>query len=93
MLEQVRARVPRHVGGSRGNVVASQRRDRHGEVVDDSNAVRAATIVRDDSVKLRLVVIDEIHFVDRQHQVTDSHEMNKKGMPSGLSQYAFTGVY
>ena len=74
------------------HVVALERRDRDDLEVGDVELGREGGELLVDPVVDRLVVVDEVHLVDRQHQVGDPQQRQDHGVPARLLGEALTGV-
>jgi hypothetical protein len=68
------ALVPVHVLTASHHVVALERRDRDDLKVGDVQLRRERRELLMDPVVGRLVVVDEVHLVDREHQVRDAEQ-------------------
>ena len=73
-VEERAAAVPRHVRRSIDHVVAVQRGDRNEADVRDLEARGEVLVLADDLVEAVLGPIDEVHLVDRDHQMLDAQE-------------------
>jgi hypothetical protein len=47
---------------------------------------------RDDRVERFLVVVDQVHLVDRQHDVADAEQRDEIAVAAGLRQHALARV-
>ena len=92
LVQQRRALVPRHVRGAVDDVVAEQRRDRdEREVVHVELGRELAELVVDPFEHL-LVVVDEVHLVDAQHEVRDAEQRREERVAPRLLDDAVAGV-
>jgi hypothetical protein len=75
-----------------GDVVALEPGDRHrGEALDPDAAGKSA-VLGHDRVEGGLVIIDQVHLVDRQHDVADADQVAQIRMAPGLDQHALARV-
>lgn len=84
--------IPRHVGRAGGDVRAGQTRQRNGCEPIDPDGLRKGRIVGDDRVEDRLVMADQIHLVDRQHDLPDADQLRQIAVPPRLGQHALARV-
>ena len=92
VVQQARALVPRRVVGTLDHVVAPQRRDRdEREVVHVELGRELAELVLD-ALEHRLVVVDEVHLVDAQHEVGHAEQRREERVPPRLLEDAVAGV-
>ena len=96
-LQQRRAGIPVDRLARRDDVVALQRR--HGNGGNLERRFLAATkpsrkflIVRHDLVEALLVVANEVHLVDRQHDAPDTKQRNDEGVAAGLRQHTLARI-
>ena len=74
------------------HVVAVQCRDRDGgDVVNVEPGRKGVELVANPVVAL-LIPVDEVHLVDRQHDVLHPEQRGQEGVPPGLLQQSVTGV-
>ena len=83
---------PGHVGRALDHVVALQGRDRHEAEVGDLQLGGEGGELLADLVVDRLVVVDQVHFVDAEHQVGHPQQRGEQGVAAGLFEHAFAGV-
>ena len=74
------------------DVVALERRDRDDLEVGDVELGRERGELGVDPVVDLLVVVDEVHLVDREHQVRDPEQRQDHRVPAGLLGQALAGV-
>ena len=84
VVHQRRALVPGHVRRTRDDVVAEQGRDRDDLEVGDGQLRGEGAEVALDLVEDGLVVVDEVHLVDRQHDVRHAQQRQDDGVSAGL---------
>ena len=92
VVHQRGAVVPRHVLGAVHHVVALERRDRDDLEVGDVQLGGEGGELLVDPVVGGLVVVDEVHLVDREHQVGDPQQREDHRVPAGLLGEALAGV-
>ena len=84
--QQGRTRVPGHVRGRCRQVVAIARADRHRLHAGQPQFFGQGAIGGGDAVEYRLVVIDQIHLVDREHNMAHAHQRQDPAVPSRLRE-------
>ena len=92
MRHQHGACVPRRVGAAFDNVVASHAADGNDRDRLQADFFGKSQVFGLDGVENRLAVIDQIHFVNRQHHMADAQQRNDGGMAARLHQQAFAGI-
>ena len=92
MLHQRRAGIPWRIGRVRRDVIALEARDRQRGERLDADGVGKGGIFGHDLVKTGLIIIDQIHLVDRQHDVADANQLAQIGMPPRLHQHALARI-
>jgi hypothetical protein len=92
LLDQRRARVPRHRAAALGDIVAGQARDRDRGERGDSGFVGESSVVGDDLVEARLRIADEVHLVNREDDVADAEQVDEEAVAAGLGEYPFSRV-
>ena len=92
MLDQRGTGVPEHVVRRAGDVVALEARDRHGGEALDPDLGGEARVIGDDRLVGRLIVIDQIHLVDRQHDPANPQPVAQEAVPPGLDQHALARI-
>ena len=92
MTQQRRPVVPGCRSRLGHHVVTVQGRHRDGgDVMDVQPGREGVEFIADPGVAL-LVPIDEVHLVDRQHDVLHAEQRGQEGVPAGLLQQPVTGV-
>ena len=92
VVQQARAFVPGHVVGAVDDVVALQRRHRdEREVVHVELGREVAELVLD-ALEHGLVVVDEVHLVDAQHEVGHAEQRREERVPARLLEDAVARV-
>jgi hypothetical protein len=92
MVDQGRPLVPGRPIRLGGDVVAGDPGDRNGGEAGDADLGREGAIGQRDPVEHRLVVIDQVHLVDRQHDVLDADQMRQIAVAPGLGQHALARI-
>ena len=92
MVQQRRALVPRHVRRVRRDVVAVQRRDRDEREVVDVELAGELGELGADLVEALLVVVDEVHLVDAEHEVLHLQQRRDHRVAARLLEHALAGV-
>ena len=92
MIEQSRPTVPRHPRRIRDDVVARHGRKRDGADRRLAQSRREHRKTGGDLGKAVLVVANQIHLVDRQHELADAEQGADKGVPLGLRNDAMARV-
>ena len=92
MGQQRRTVVPGGVVRLGHHVVAVQRRQRdRGHVVDVQPGGELVEVVAD-LLEVLAVPVDQVHLVDRQHDVRDAQQRGQERVPAGLLEQAVAGV-
>ncbi|HEY0748484.1 MAG TPA: hypothetical protein VGD63_17415 [Steroidobacteraceae bacterium] len=92
MLHQGGAAVPRGLAGSRGDVVPGKARDRNCYEVADSDALGKDAVLGSNRLESALIVTDQIHFVDCQHEVVYAEKMSKIAVAARLGEHALARI-
>ncbi len=92
VLEQRGPVVPAHRGAAVDDVVTLQRGHRDGGHVREADRVGHLGEVLDDAVVDRLVEVDQVHLVDREHDVRHAQQAGQRGVSAGLLDHALAGV-
>jgi hypothetical protein len=95
VLEQRRALVPGRVLRAQDDVVALLRRqrDRHDVLVGVAEGLgEPEELLRDAPVGV-LVVVDQVHLVDREHQARHAQQAHHRDVPAGLLDDPGAGVH
>ena len=92
VVEQRRALVPGHLRRAPDDVVAVQRRDGDEGQVGGLQPRRPGGELAHDLVEGDLVVVDEIHLVDADHQVGNPQQGGEEGVAAALLGDALAGV-
>ncbi len=92
MLDQRGTGVPRHVFRGAGDVVATKARDRHGGETLDSDLGGERSVIGDDRIVGRLVVIDQIHLVHRQYDPANPELVAQEAVAPGLHEHALARI-
>ena len=92
MLEQARARVPRH--RSLRLMTLSPLRPDTGIATHSAIPILLGefAIIGDDRVERALVVIDQVHLVHGKHEAADADQLGEIGMAPGLGQHALARI-
>ncbi len=85
-LDQCRSFVPRQIVAGCHHVVAGQRRQWNRANVFQAQLVCEFLVSADDAVIHGLVVVDQVHLVDRNDHVFDTQQMSDGRMALGLRQ-------
>ncbi len=80
--------MPGRMGAGFDDVVAAQGRQGNGVEIGHPDSGGEVAIVRHDLVEPRLGPADQIHLVDRQHDVPNAQQADQIGMPLRLGQHA-----
>jgi hypothetical protein len=78
--------------GGLDDVVAPQRRHRDAGDVGDADLCREGSVVRFDRVEDRLVIVDQVELVDRDHDLFDADELDEEAVPAGLRQHTLPRI-
>ena len=92
MRHQGRPLIPGGVVGPGGDIVALEAGDGDGREGADADALRERGIIGDDLVEHRLVIADQVHLVDGQHDVADADQVGEIAVAPRLGQYALARV-
>jgi len=92
VVEQRRSVVPRRVVGLARDVVAEQRRHRDEREVVDVELGGEVGEVGADRVEAALVVVDEVHLVDAEHEVLHLQQRRDHRMATALLDHAVARV-
>ena len=92
VLQQRRTEIPVQAIAAFDDHVAAQRRHRNALHVDQPELRRDAVELRAQCVEARLVVVDQIHLVDREHDVADAEQASDRGVATRLRQHALLRV-
>ena len=92
VMEQRGAVVPRRAGAARHDVVTEQRRDRDERQVADVKLGRELTEFVANPLENGLVVVDEVHLVDAQHEVRNAEQRRDERVPSSLLDDALARI-
>ena len=92
MFQQGWAGVPRRFVSAFGYIAARQCRHRDTSHLACPYLFGKHAEVSLDLVKRGLIVTDQVHLVDRQHEMADAEERGDIGMAPGLGQDALCGV-
>src|SRR5690606_23584605 len=84
--------VPRHRRTDLDDVIPLECRDRNARDVLGAEATRQLAVVLLDLLEYLLAVVDEIHLVDRQHEVPNSKERTDIGVSPCLAQNTVSRV-
>jgi hypothetical protein len=90
--DQWLAHVPRHVGRVAGDIVALEARNRHCGEVGDADRARERGVIGDNRVILRLIIVDQVHLVDREHDVADADQVREIAVAPRLDEHALARV-
>ena len=82
--EQRRSGIPGHVRRAVDDAVAAQRGDRDVQAVVDAELFQKRRKILDDLLESLLVVVDEVHLVDRDDDVRDPQQRADEGVAFGL---------
>ena len=92
VLEQRRARVPGHVLGAFGDVVAGDGGDRNGDRFAEAEAPHQRAEIGFDLAEAAFRPVDEIHLVDGEDDALHADEIEDGGVAAGLRLDAVAGV-
>ena len=92
VVQQRRALVPRHVVGTLDDVVTEQRRHRDEREVVHVELRRELPELVADALEDVLVVVDEVHLVDAQHEVGDTEQRREERVAPRLFDDAVARV-
>src|SRR5215472_4834970 len=87
VLEQSGPAIPRHARRPRRDIVAKSRRYRDRLDRDGAEARGKGRKSAGDLGEQAFLEIDEVHFVDRQHDLPDAEKRADEGVPLGLRQH------
>ena len=87
-----RAAVPGRAAAGREDVLAGQRGNRDRAHLFDPHFARERLEFSDDRGEHALVVIDQVHLVDREDRPPDPHERNDVAVTPGLGQHPLACV-
>ena len=92
-FQQGRAAVPGYIRALAGDVIAFQRRQRYKADIEVARQLLGESqIIFPDLVEARFAKLDEIHFVDRYHQVFNAQQRRDKAVTAGLVEHAFARI-
>lgn len=93
MIEETGALEPRHVRRFIDDIIPVQSGNGDGGDIDDIvEPGGEGFILGDDPVINVLVVVDEVHLVDRHNDVLDPEKVGDEGVTLGLLDHPFSGV-
>ena len=81
VVQQARPFVPGRVVGPVDHVVAAQRRHRDEREIVHLELGREVAELALDALEHRLVVVDEVHLVDTEHEVGDAEQRRQERVP------------
>ena len=83
---------PAHVLAGVDDVVAEQGRHRQEVGVDEIERLGEVAVVVADLVEALLRPVDEVHLVDRHHDVADAEQARDEAVPFRLCEHAVAGI-
>ena len=92
VAHQCRAAVPGSSGRALGNVVAVECGERNGaDGLKPQGLGKLLERLRDTGEDVRIKA-HQVHFINRQRHMPDTHERHQVGVPPGLRQQALLGI-
>ena len=84
--------IPGHARRALGDVVAVPGRERDRDQRGEAELRGELRVIGRDLVEHLAVELDEVHLVDREHDMSDAEQRADQRVPPGLRQDAFAGI-
>ncbi len=92
MRHKRQAGVPRGIFRLFGDIVALETGNWHRGEIGNPDAGRKGGVIGKDCVVLRLIIIDQVHLVDRKHDVANTQQLGQIAMPPCLDEHTLARV-
>src|SRR5690606_13871293 len=92
MLDETWAAVPRRIFAAAADVVAGKARDGDCREARDADLAGERPVIEQDAVEDRLIVADEVHLVDGEHEVADAEQVREIRMAPCLREHALARI-